>query len=348
MAHIAIAGFSGKVGDCLSRFRPTGVTLTGLVHKTMPVTAESTRIAENFNITDSMQVKETVRDLARDGVRTIINAVGSVDIDAIEKERYADDPTVLSAYKINTFGAECLAKACAEISAEDAEILLLHISTESVFGDNLYGAKYQEEDDPAIPRDPTGMVRYGDIVTMPTMYGLTNALGEQKVLEKYRDGSVVVRMHGVQGPRQCFFARTATELVEGQAFTRVDDMYVAHLVDATIAEAVFAIEEGMHDVKRRTRGIYHLSASDALTPYDITLRFADILKIPKCLVTSLSLEALIESSRSGDKPMARRPHYTILDVSKFGRDFYHLPTVEQEIHKYIALYGSLFQSLPAG
>jgi len=94
-----------------------------------------------------------------------------------------------------------LAGAC----AEGAEISLLHLSSESVFGDNVPGEKYTEEDELKVPRDHTGAVNYANTVMMPTFYGLTKALGEQKVLERYREGSVIVRMHGVQGPLGGFF-----------------------------------------------------------------------------------------------------------------------------------------------
>jgi dTDP-4-dehydrorhamnose reductase len=347
MPHIAVAGISGRVGDSLRRFRPGRAKMTGLVHNTAPVTEGLTRIVEGFDITDESKVKEMIRELARNEVRTIINSAGLVDIDGVEGERYTEDPTALSAYQKNTRGAEILAEACAEVSAEGTEILLLHLSTEAVFGDNPHGKKYIEEDEPNIPEDDTGVVNYTDTVIAPTLYGLTNALGEQKVLEKYCEGSVIIRMHGVQGPQGGFFARTASDLQNGEPFTRVDNMYVAHLADATVVEAILAIEAAMHDPARRTRGIYHLSASNALTPYEITLQFADIFKKPRSLITPISLEELIESSRKSDKPMAPRPHYTILDVSKFARDFYRLPTAEKEIDSYIELYGHLFGILPA-
>jgi dTDP-4-dehydrorhamnose reductase len=342
MPHIAVAGISGRVGDSLRRFRPKRAKITGLVHNTAPVTEGLTRVVKYFDITDEGKVKEIVRELARNEVRTIINSAGVVDIDGVEGERYAEDPIALSAYQKNTRGAEILAEACAEVSAEGTEILLLHLSTESVFGDNLHGKKYTEEDKTNIPKDNNGVVNYTDTVIAPTWYGLTKALGEQKVWEKYREGSVVVRMHGVQGPQGGFFARTASDLQNGAPFTRVDDMYVAHLTSATVAEAILAIEEAMHDPGRRTRAIYHLSASNAITPYSITLRFADLFKKSRNLITPISLKELIESSKKSDKPMAPRPHYTILDVSKFARDFYRLPTAEKEIDNYIDLYGNLF------
>jgi dTDP-4-dehydrorhamnose reductase len=343
MRHIAVTGISGKVGDALRRFHPGGITLTGLVHKNVPETAGLTEVVRSVDCTDEGGVKEIVRKLAGNKVRTIINCAGETDLDGVEGQRYAAEPIALSAYQKNTRSAEILANACAEVTAEGAEILLLHLSTESVFGDNVHGKKYTEEDKLTVPKDRTGAVNYADTIVMPTFYGLTKVLGERKVLERNREGSVIVRMHGVQGPLGGFFKRTCSELQTGRPFTRVDDMYVAHLTDATIAEAILTIEEAMHDPARRTRGIYHLSARNPLTPYDISLRFADKLGKPRSLITPIPLKELIEDGRKSGKLLAPRPHYTILDVTKFERDFHRLPTAESAIDEYVGLYGHLFE-----
>jgi len=342
MRYIAVTGISGKVGDALRRFRPRRATLTGLVHKHGPETEDLTEVVQDFDCTDEGRVKDIVRKLAGNKVRTIINCAGETDLDGVEGQRYAAEPIALSAYQKNTRGAEILADACAELAAEGTNILLLHLSSESVFGDNVHGKKYTEEDELKVPRDHTGAVNYADTVTMPTFYGLTKVLGEQKVLERYREGSVIVRMHGVQGPLGGLFKRTCSELQMGKPFTRVDDMYVAHLTDATVAEAIFTIEDAMHDPERRTRGIYHVSARNPLTPYDISLRFADRLGKPRSVITPIPLRELIEAGRKSGKPLAPRPHYTILDVAKFEQEFYRLPTAEAAIDKYVELYGHLF------
>jgi len=340
--HIAVTGISGKVGDALRRFRPRRAILTGLVHKNVPEKEGLTEVVQDFDCTDKAKVKDVVRKLAGNKVRTIINCAGETDLDGVEGQRYAAEPTALSAYQKNTRSAEMLADACAEVAADGAEILLLHLSTESVFGDNVPGKKYTEEDKPKVPRDHAGAVNYADTVIMPTFYGLTKVLGEQKILERYCEGSVIVRMHGVQGPLGGFFKRTCSELQRDKPFTRVDDMHVAHLTDATIAEAIFAIEEAMHNPERRTRGIYHISARNPLTPYEISQRFADRLGKPRRVITPIPLKELIEAGRKSGKPLAPRPYYTILDVAKFETDFYRLPTVEAAIDKYVDLYGHLF------
>jgi len=342
MRHIAVTGISGKVGDALRRFLPRGATLTGLVHRNVPETEGLAEVVQDFDCTDEGRVKDIVRKLAGNKVRTIINCVSETDLDGVEKQRYAAEPITLSAYQKNTRSAEILAGACAEVAAEEAEMLLLHLSSESVFGDNVHGEKYSEEDELKVPRDHNGAVDYADTVSVPTFYGLTKILGEHRVLERYREGSVIVRMHGVQGPLGGFFKRTCSELHMGKPFTRVDDMYVAHLTDATIADAIFAIEQAMHDPERRTRGIYHLSARNPLTPYGIGLQFADRLGKPRSVISPIPLKELIEAGQRSGKPLAPRPHYTILDVGKFERDFYPLPTAEETIDKYVDLYGHLF------
>jgi dTDP-4-dehydrorhamnose reductase len=297
-------------------------------------------VVEGFDVADESQVIRVVRDLARDGVRTLVNCVAQVDVDGVESQRYSPDPTSQSAYLLNTRGPGILARACAQVAAEGSPILLLHLSSESVFADSPRHRKYTEDDRPAIPTDLSGALDRADVAAMPTWYGLTKALGEQDVLDRYREGAVIVRMHGVQGPRKGFFARTVGELQKAVPFTRVRDMHVAHLADASIAKALFAIEQAMHEPGPPVRGIYHVCARTTLTPCEIALRFAERLGEPKALVMPILLEQWIESGRASGRPLAPRPHYTILGVEKFEHDFYRLPTAEESIDHYVALYAA--------
>jgi dTDP-4-dehydrorhamnose reductase len=98
----------------------------------------------------------------------------------------------------------------------------------------------------------------------------------------------------------------------------------------------------MHNPEKRTRGTYHLSARTALTPYEIAMQFADLMGKPRSLVTPILLEELINASRKSEKPLAPRPHYTILGVSKFEREFYRLPTAEESINYFMDSYGHPF------
>src|SRR5262245_48410362 len=142
MPNIAITGISGKVGDALRRYCPERTNIIGLVHKRAATPEGLAGTIEDFDLTEASQVQEIVRTLARNGVRTIINCAGQVDLDGIEPERYSADPAALSGHRLNTYGAELLADTCAATSAEGAPILLLHLSSESVFGDNIHGKKY--------------------------------------------------------------------------------------------------------------------------------------------------------------------------------------------------------------
>ncbi len=343
MPRIAVIGVSGRVGDGLRRFSPEGTEVIGLTHKRAPNREGLAGVIEDFDITDERKVNEIVGSLANSGVRTIINSARPGEgVDVIEAERYSEDPTSLSAFQINGRGAELLAGACAVSAANGKPILLLHLSAETVFGDNVHRRKYTEEAESPVPVDSIGRSGYTDSDDLPTWDGLTQYLGERKVLERYPQGSVVVRMHGVQGPRGSFFARTASEVQKGEPFTRVRDMYVAHLTDATVVKAILAIEEAMHAPETSVRGVYHVSASTACTPYEIALKFADSFSQPRNLITPISLEELIRSSRKAGRSYARRPYYTILDVAKFERDFYRLPTAEASIDEYVDLYGQLF------
>lgn len=344
MPHIAVVGVSGRVGDGLRRFCPERTEIVGLSHRRTPIMEGLVGVIEDFDVTDESKVSEIVGSLANSEVRTLINSVRPVEsLDEVEAERYSEDPTALSTYQVNSRGAELMAKACAASAANGKPMLLLHLSSETVFGDNVHGRKYTEEAEPPVPAHSIGVSGYTDSDDLPTWFGLTHYLGERKILGIYPQGSVIVRMHGVQGPRGGFFAATASEVRKGEPFTRVRDMYVAHLDDETVVKAILAIEEAMHDPKRNARGIYHLSARTACTPYEIALKFADSFGQSRRLITPILLEELIESSRKAGRPFARRPHYTILDVAKFERDFYRLPTAEEAVDKYIDLYGHLFE-----
>lgn len=344
MPRIAVVGVSGKVGDCLRRFRPEGTEVIGLTHKQLPNKNGLAEVIEYFDVTDEHKVNKVVSLLANREIRTIINCARPGEgVDVIEAERCSEDPTALSGYQVNSRGPELLAGACVASAANGKPILLLQFSAETVFGDNVHGKKYTEEAEPPVPVELIGRVGHTASDGLPTWSGLTQYLGERKVLEGYPQGSVIVRMHGVQGPRGSFFARTASEVQKGEPFTRVNDMYVAHLADATVAKAIWAIEEAMHAPERSVRGIYHLCASTACTPYEIALKFADLLGQPRSLIAPIRLEELIVSSRKAGQPYARRPHYTILDIAKFELDFYRLPTAEEAIDEYVDLYGHLFK-----
>src|SRR5262245_47767637 len=114
--HIAITGISSKVADALLRYHSEKTEITGLVHKRTQATDGLANVIGGFDITEERGVHEVVRTLARNKVRTIINCAAQVDLDGVEKQRYALDPTALSAYSLNARSAELLAEACAAAS----------------------------------------------------------------------------------------------------------------------------------------------------------------------------------------------------------------------------------------
>ncbi len=178
MSCVAVIGVSGRVGDGLRRFSPEGTEVIGLTHKRPPNKEGFAGVIEDFDITDERKVNEIVRSLASSGVRTIINSARPGEgVDVIEVERYSENPTALSAFQINSRGAELLAGACAA-SAANGNPILLHLSAETVFGDNVHGRKYTEEAESPVPVDSIGKSGYTDSDDLPTWDGLTQYLGE--------------------------------------------------------------------------------------------------------------------------------------------------------------------------
>jgi dTDP-4-dehydrorhamnose reductase len=142
---IAVVGF-GRVGR---GFLHDGLNadITAVTRSKQPL-PESGKLSAHLNGVDIARDYEglvrTLEKLKVDGVRTVINAAGEADIDKLELQRYAADRESLSAYQTNVVGAENLARACKE-----TDLKLLHISTESVFGqDKKDGAKYHEDEIP--------------------------------------------------------------------------------------------------------------------------------------------------------------------------------------------------------
>lgn len=322
--RLAIAGASGQFGRMLLSLGH-GYEFTALQHRTdIPEPCPVRGIIEGFDVTKREIVLQTVGELARNGVTTLVNSTGIINIDASEPERGRQDGP---AYQVNTVGAENLAIACKEFG-----IRLIQISTQHVFnGRRPFGEKYRETDLPDT-----------DITGAPTWYGLTKALAEQRILEIYPEGSVIIRLSHVQGPKGGLFPLILKALVKDSQFTAANDQLMSPIMDATAVDAVTLIEKTMH--MGEPGQIYHVSSIDAYTPYQICMMLADALGLSekaRRLITpvTITIEQLVMTGRQ----TVVKPKNAILDVSRFQIDFGVgiLHSVEEEISRFKSLYGNL-------
>jgi dTDP-4-dehydrorhamnose reductase len=187
-----------------------------------------------------------------------------------------------AAYLINVTGTSILLT-----EAKIHKSFFLFLSTDFVFD----GGKgmYNEE-------DATGPVNY---------YGQTKLLAEKEV-RNYTYDWAIARTVLVYGRshlnRQNLVTNTAAALKRKEALKIFDDQYRTPTYVEDLARALSAI------VRMKAVGIYHISGSELLTPYDMALRVADHLSLDRSLITPVT--------EAGFSQPARRPPRTGFNISK--------------------------------
>ena len=324
--HIAIAGASGRIGGRLIELLNQDFIISPLQHEKTVSPIDNQEVIEDFDITNRDSVRRTVETLAKNGILTVVNSTGVLTTDASEKERGDQDSPM---YQVHVLGARYLAGACREY-----ELDLLHLSTEYVFnGRKEFGQKYFENDQAD-----------QDINSNPTWYGLTKALGEREVILNHSVGYIILRISQVQTPAGGLFTATLSQLEKNELFTRANNQMASVLADETVSEAIAQIVNRALIPQPNDKAlapIYHISALDAYTPYEISLMLADAYGLgekARRLIKPVTLEELVES---GEQKVVR-PKNSILDVSRFESEFPGiLHPVEDEIRHFKNLYFSL-------
>jgi len=184
------------------------------------------------------------------------------------------------------------------VNAEEHRSFFVFLSTDFVF-DGRSGM-YREED----PPNPINF------------YGKTKLEAEQAVREYPGDWSIVrtimVYGHPFSG-RDNLVSLVARKLKAGEPYSVFQDQlrtptYVEDLVSA-IGEIL----------SRRANGLFHVSGTEPLTPYQMACRTAGFLGLDSSLIHPVTSETL--------KQPARRPPKTGFDISRASRelDFRPLP-----------------------
>ena len=211
-----------------------------------------------------------------------INCAAYTAVDKAESDKE-------TAYRINGDGPGYLADACREYNAR-----LIHISTDYVFpGDSAIPLK---------ENDPTGPVN---------TYGASKLEGERQCLEKYPQGSVIIRTAWVYSEFGNNFVKTMIRLMkERPAINVVNDQIGSPTYAADLAAAILAIVSA----GKFTPGIYHYSNEGSISWYQFALAIRD--KIGSvCTVNPIPT--------SSYPTPAARPQYSLLDKTHI-RQIYNL------------------------
>lgn len=242
-----------------------------------------------LDITDPVSVREIV---ARESVDVIVNCAAYTNVEAAE----------------DNFGlAELLnAKAPANLAAAMKEVngLLVHISTDYVFGKEPYNTPCKE--------DQTG--------TPTGIYGLTKLHGESAVIEsgcRY----VIIRTAWLYSEFGKNFVKTMLDLTASRpvlkvVFDQVGTPTYAYDLAEAIAVVIARYSAGLSDADRQGspfRSIYHFSNEGVCSWYDFTKMIASMSGHDACD---------IRPCHSDEFPSkVIRPAYSVLDKSRIKEVF---------------------------
>lgn len=218
-----------------------------------------------------------------EGVDVIINCAAFTNVEAAE-----DNPGL--AEKLNAEAVGNLAGAMARRGG-----LLVHISTDYVFGKEVYNTPCRED----MKGTPTGV------------YGLTKLHGEQAVLAsgcKY----VIIRTAWLYSEFGRNFVKTILSLTESRpSINVVFDQVGTPTYALDLAKAIFSIVEGR--LWEGRSGIYNYSNEGVCSWYDFACAIALLSGHGQCSV---------KPCHSGEFPSkVIRPAYSVLDKTKIKETF---------------------------
>lgn len=233
-----------------------------------------------LDITDLDAVRTFV---AENRINIIINCAAYTNVEKAEEESE-------KAMLLNATAPENLAQAMKEV-----EGMLIHISTDYVFGGNAKSTPYDEE-----------------CTTAPTsVYGTTKLRGEEAIMS-VGCRHIIIRTAWLYSAYGNNFLKTMLRLTsERERISVVDDQIGTPTYAADLAATIIAIIESgkaEHNV-----GIYHFSNEGVCSWYDFAREIARVAGNTHCEICPCL------SSEYPSK--VTRPAYSVLDKGKIRRTF---------------------------
>ena len=288
--HILVTGANGQLGNELRILAQT--TFQGKVPFSFlftDVTQQEGVETTYLDITDIDAVRKMVGE---NDIDVIINCAAYTNVDAAESNAEL-------AEKLNALAPENLAVAMREVNG-----LLVHISTDYVFGLEPYNTPCREEQ----TGTPTGV------------YGLTKLHGEQRIMASGCK-HVIIRTAWLYSEFGKNFCKTMMNLIATKPELKVVfDQVGTPTYALDLAEAIMAIvcdyretSSGQYD----KAGIYHYSNEGVCSWYDFA-------KMIQQLTPALSDAdgCHIRPCHSCEFPSpVKRPAYSVLDKTKIKQTF---------------------------
>ena len=255
----------------------------------------------DLDITDEKAVSEYVKNVKPE---YIINCAAYTAVDKAETAGEIVE-------KINADGPKNLAKA-----AKENDSILVHISTDYVFGGDLDISKEYKEDDPKSP---------------VTAYGITKLHGEEYI-EQNTDKYYIFRTAWLYGEGNNF-VRTMLKLGETKdELNVVSDQHGSPTYAEDLANFI-----GQAIEKKIPYGVYHATNEGFTTWYDFTkaiFEYAGII----CQVNPVSTEKYIEMMKI---TQAKRPKNSQMSKEKLKAQGIEVPEWEDGLKRYLKEEGKL-------
>lgn len=242
-----------------------------------------TDVCEGYQKLDITNLEEVRRTVKENNIECIINCAAWTNVDGAET---AGDIVEM----LNATAPENLAKAMKEVDG-----LLVHVSTDYVFGGDPYNTPCKEDQ----KGTPTGV------------YGLTKLHGEEKIMAvggKY----IIVRTAWLYGEFGKNFVKTMMNLTATKPELKVVfDQCGTPTYAVDLAKAIFDIVENRK--YEENTGIYHFSNEGVCSWYDFAKAIAEFAGNTSCN---------IQPCHSNEFPSpVTRPAYSVFDKTKIKTTF---------------------------
>ena len=270
--NILVTGANGQLGNEIQ-----------LTSKNSKDTYIFTDVCDGYHKLDITNIEDIRKAVAENSIECIINCAAWTNVDSAENAGEIVET-------LNAKAPENLAKAMKEVGG-----LLVHVSTDYVFGGDPYNIPCKEDQ----KGTPTGV------------YGLTKLHGEQNIQNsgaKY----IIIRTSWLYSEYGKNFVKTMMNLTSTKpALKVVFDQCGTPTYAGDLATVIFDIEENRK--YEGNDGIYHFSNEGVCSWYDFTKKIAELAGNTKCD---------IQPCHSDEFPSpVKRPSYSVLDKTKLKETF---------------------------
>ena len=270
--NILVTGANGQLGNEIQ-----------LIAKNSNDNYIFTDVCDGYSKLDITNIEDIRKTIAENSIECIINCAAWTNVDAAENAGEIVET-------LNATAPKNLAIVMKEVGG-----LLVHVSTDYVFGGDPYNIPCKEDQ----KGTPTGV------------YGLTKLHGEQNIQNsgaKY----IIVRTSWLYSEYGKNFVKTMMNLTATKPVLKVVfDQCGTPTYAGDLASVIFDIVENRK--YEGNDGIYHFSNEGVCSWYDFTIKIAELAGNTKCD---------IQPCHSDEFPSpVKRPSYSVLDKTKLKETF---------------------------